>query len=491
MTIGSLPFVRDVCSGAGAALGAARSTALASAYWGTSARALDVIYALSMFGVLGALPLLAKSLASFAGQVYLRRRGSPVLLRRALLATCAFGMLSLQGCAHLVVGDSKSPIQAGAPNMIRTLGSDQTFSNLSTLSVARRVRALRADETPTILAMSGGGADGAFGAGALVGLTRSGSRPQFTVVTGTSAGALIAPYAFLGSAWDAQLAEIYTTGQARHLLRPRALGALFGPSIYRGAPLKDLVDRYVTDSLIQAVAHEAASGRLLLIVTTDVETGEPVAWDLGSIAMNGGPKARTLFRDVLVASASVPGMFPPVIIRVQEQRTITEETHVDGSVAVPFLVPAGFADAPSEAQTDPSRRATVYVLIDGRLSEEPKSVQLRASTILSRSVSAGLTHMMRTTLEFTAMNVDLHGAQLEYSAIPMSYPTSSPFDFRVETTRPLFEYGYECAQAGRLWISSQRPSHYGNNDGPGVSQQVACPVDEDNSSIARVVDASQ
>jgi predicted acylesterase/phospholipase RssA len=220
--------------------------------------------------------------------------------------------------------------------MIRTLGADQTFSNLSAHSVAQRVRAQHGGETLNILAMSAGGADGAFGAGALVGLTRSGSRPQFAIVTGVSAGALIAPYAFLGPAWDSQLVEIYTTGRAEHLLQPRGLGALFG-SVHRGRPLKELVDRYTTDALIQAVAREAAAGRLLLIVTTDVETGEPVVWDLGSIAMNGGANARTLFRDVLVASASVPGKLPPVIIRVHEQNTMTEEAHVDGMVSVPFF----------------------------------------------------------------------------------------------------------------------------------------------------------
>jgi predicted acylesterase/phospholipase RssA len=229
-------------------------------------------------------------------------------------------------------------------------------------------------EALNILAMSAGGADGAFSAGALVGLTRSGSRPQFAIVTGVSAGALIAPYAFLGPAWDSQLVEIYTTGRAEHLLQPRGLGALFGSSVHRGRPLKELVDRYTTDALIQAVSREAAAGRLLLIVTTDVETGEPVVWDLGSIAMNGGANARTLFRDVLVASASVPGMLPPVIIRVHEQNTMTEEAHVDGMVSAPLFVPAGFAEMPEDDVVDRSRGAIVYVIIDGRLSEKPLSV---------------------------------------------------------------------------------------------------------------------
>jgi predicted acylesterase/phospholipase RssA len=149
-----------------------------------------------------------------------------------------------------------------------------------------------------------------------------------------------------------------------------------GSNVHRGRPLKDLVDRYTTDALIQAVAREAAAGRLLLIVTTDVETGEPVAWDLGSIAMNGGPNARTLFRDVLVASASAPGIFPPVIIRVHEQSTMTEEAHVDGMV--PFFVPSVLAEMREDEVVGRSRGAIVYVIIDGRLSEKPQSVSTRA-----------------------------------------------------------------------------------------------------------------
>lgn len=354
--------------------------------------------------------------------------------------------LLLLGCSPLVIREAKSPAQTDAPNSIRTLGADRRFSTLSAQSVAQRLHATRADEPVNILALSGGGADGAFGAGAVAGLTRSGSRRQFSVVTGVSAGALIAPYAFLGPEWDEQLIDIYTTGRGEHLLQSRGLGALFGSSLYRGTPLKELVDRYATDALIEAVAREAATGRLLLVATTDVGTGEPVVWDLGSIAMNGGPGARALFRDVLVASASVPGIFPPVVIRVQEQDALYDEVHVDGSITVPFVVPLPL-----------SRGAAVYVIVDGRLSEEPLPIRLRTRAIVARSVSTGLNHMLRTTLELTATNAELQGARLQYAAIPITYPTVAPFDFHAETVRSLFRYGYECAQSGQLWVPYGEP----------------------------------
>jgi predicted acylesterase/phospholipase RssA len=262
----------------------------------------------------------------------------------AVFLAFVMSLLSLQGCAPAVMS-VKAPAQAvtGPPYTIRTLGADQRFMELSISAVAQRMREGQASEPLSILALSGGGADGAFGAGALVGLTRSGARPRFSVVTGVSAGALIAPYAFLGPEWDADLINAYTTGRAEHLLQARGLGMLFGSSVYRGTPLKQLVDQYLSDAMIRAIAREAATGRLLLVATTNVDTAEPVVWDLGAIALNGGDKAKALFRDILVASASVPGMFPPVVIRLQENGDPYDEAHVDGTTTVPFFVPSALA----------------------------------------------------------------------------------------------------------------------------------------------------
>src|SRR5260370_34419692 len=277
---------------------------------------------------------------------------------------------------------------------IRPLGDDLRYSQQSSGDLARRIQAQKPGEPINILALSGGGAGGAFGAGAIGGLNHSGERPEFAVVTGVSAGALIAPYAFLGPAWDHQLMEMYTSGSGEHVLHSRGLGAIFGSSMYSGTPLKELVDRYATDSLIEAIAVEASKGRLLLVATTDVNTGEPVVWDLGAIAMNGGSDARTLFRDVLVASASVPGLFPPIIIRIPADGGQRNETHVDGGVTLPFFILPSPVDIPAESM-DHARSAKLYVVIDGQLGEQPRAKRLRATAIMSRSVEAGLHRMLR------------------------------------------------------------------------------------------------
>lgn len=396
---------------------------------------------------------------------------------------CITSLLTLVGCAPTAIRDPSAttyPVEPGdSPETIRTLGADQQFTDMPIASITERARRIQPEEPFRILALSGGGAQGAFGAGALVGLGRSGALPQFSVVTGVSAGALIAPYAFLGSAWDRQLTDAYTSGRAEHLLQPRGLGVIFGSSAYRGSPLEHLVEHYLTDALMRAVAREADSGRLLLVATTNVDTGESVVWDLGSIAMNGGDQAKALFRDVLVASASVPGLFPPVIIHVQEHGTLFAEAHVDGTATAPFLVPDGLIRQPPGHDASP-RPAAVYVIVDGRLSEEPRSIRLRFRPILSRSISVGLIHMMRTTLELTATSAERDGANFEYSAIPIAYGYLASFDFRASTMRPLFEYGYDCAQAGRLWISSPRAAvAEADRSGEGANRNVRCPADDE------------
>jgi len=401
--------------------------------------------------------------------------------RFAARILCLTSLIALGACAPAVLRaplTSRAEDSSQSPETIRTLGADQQFAELPIATVAQRARAVRPDQPFDILALSGGGADGAFGAGALIGLAQSGTRPAFSVVTGVSAGALIAPYAFLGPGWDRELADAYTSGRAEHLLQPRELGVVFGSSAYSGSPLKHLVEHYLTDALVQAVAREAAAGRLLLVATTNVDTGETVIWDLGSIAMNGGQRAKALLRDVLVASASVPGLFPPVIIRVQERGRLFAEAHVDGTATTPFLVPASLAQQPEGF--DSSRPTAVYVIVDGRLSEEPRPVELRFRAILSRSISVGMTHMMRTTLELTATSTEIQGAHFEYAAIPAAYGSVTAFDFRTSTMRALFQYGYDCAQAGRFWISSPRIAARGaeRRGDDGTSQRVRCPSED-------------
>jgi hypothetical protein len=377
-------------------------------------------------------------------------------------------LLTLQACAHT---DIREPIssQGDAPDSIRTLGVDQRFSSVASKSVARRVRAQRSGQPASILALSGGGAEGAFGAGALVGLTRSALRPQFSVVTGVSTGALIAPYAFLGSDWDDQLVEVFTSGRAEHLLHSRGLGVLFGSSVYSGTPLKQLVDRYATDALIQAVAREAATGRLLLVATTDVSTGEPVIWDLGSIAMNGGAGAKALFRDVLVASASIPGALPPVMIRVEASGQSYDEMHVDGATTASLFIAPEIAGYLTDPLTD-LRGGSLYVVVNGQLGTIPQTTRVRTLPIFKRGLVAAFRSNARADFALAAAFAERNQMTVKVTDIPTDYPYHGPLDLHRSTMHALFDFAARCAAAEQLWetpveaLERARQAHFTVSD---------------------------
>lgn len=184
------------------------------------------------------------------------------------------------------------------------------------------LRSASKDGSLNILALSGGGSGGAYGAGVLAGMSRAHARPPFEMVTGVSAGALLAPFAFLGPDWDGRMKDAFTGERSARLLRSptrTVLARLLSPcGLAHHNALFLLVDHFVTPQMIEAVAHEDATGRRLVVATTDLDKHETVLWKLGEIARQGGPAGRRLFRDVLTASASVPGVFPPVLIRVRE-----------------------------------------------------------------------------------------------------------------------------------------------------------------------------
>jgi hypothetical protein len=204
--------------------------------------------------------------------------------------------------------------------------------------------------------------------------------------------------------------------------------------------------------LIRAVADESAQGRSLLVATTDLDKEETVIWDMGAIASQGGESARRLFRDVLVASASIPGLFAPVIIRVEGSGIQYDEMHVDGSATVPFF----FAPEITQllgADSGDLRGANLYVIVNGQFSTLPHTTAIETMPILARSLSAQLGHSARTTLALSAAYSRQHGMGFQFSYIPIDYPFLGPLDFGSSTMKSLFDYALQCAAAGHLWTT--------------------------------------
>jgi predicted acylesterase/phospholipase RssA len=392
---------------------------------------------------------------------------------------CAIALLA--GCTSLGPQlPTSTADEAGSESLafgVRTLGADGEFELLSSDEVARRLRATLGERPLSVLALSSGGASGAFGAGALAGLTMGGTRPEFTVVTGVSSGALVAPFAFLGPSWDEEMTGIFTTGETDGLLRSRGLGAVFGSSVYSGEPLRRLIERYADDAMISAIAAEAAKGRLLLVATTDFGSGEPVIWDLGSIALHGKKDAKPLIQILLLASASVPGMLPPVTVSFRSRGELHTETHVDGGVTVPFFIAPAPGDLPQATAAGP-QSTMVRVIIDGPLRNLPRRTHANAMSIFTRSLSAGLSHVTRTQLESTVAAVHERGISLEYAAIPASYPLGGAFDFGPDAQRLLFEFAATCAASDRLWIRVHPGSGIPVSERLPASAGAACPADD-------------
>lgn len=298
------------------------------------------------------------------------------------------------------------------------------------------------------LALSGGGANGAFGAGVLVGWSERGDRPRFDIVTGVSTGALTAPLAFAGPAWDGRLAEAYHDAGLRTLTRDR-LAVLRNPSLYGAAPLRQLVSRYVDADLLEAVASEHLAGRRLLVATTNLDTRSPVIWDLGAVALDAREPGRrdaalALFRQILVAAASIPAVFPPVIITADSTGRVGE-MHVDGGVTAPFfLVPETMNFWRPEA---PMRPTDLYLIINGQTGTTFSLTPGRAGPIVERTLDTLGRADARNQLRFVAAFASRNDAAVSYAAIPDDLD-ANPLAFDARNTARLFALGRSRALTG-------------------------------------------
>lgn len=299
-----------------------------------------------------------------------------------------------------------------------------------------------------VLALSGGGAGGAFGAGALVGMTRAGARPAFTTVTGVSTGALLAPFAFIGPDWDARLEEAFTGGYASELLALTAVRP--GPSLYPSEQLSLLVRRYVDSALVTAVADAHRAGRRLFVATANLDAETISIWDMGAIAASGREGALELFADVLIASASLPGIFPPKLIRVEHEGRAFEEMHVDGGTITPLFV-ASEALLSRRASGWDGASVEVYALVNTTLSPSLKPTPMRAVPILVRSFELMLRSSYRSALRGVAAFCAINGFTLRTGSVPGAFAGASMLRFDRPAMTRMFEHGLDLAAANELW----------------------------------------
>lgn len=310
-----------------------------------------------------------------------------------------------------------------------------------------------------VLALSGGGSYGAFTAGMLNGWTASGQRPQFDIVSGVSTGALISTYAFLGPQYDQTLREFYTNTTTGDIYRNRFKPAILcSDSFVSSKPLERVIESTVTPQLLCAVAMAHAQGRRLYIGTTNVDTGRLVIWDMGAIASSGKPNALTLYRQIVLASASPPGFFPPVQIDVSVNGRNYTEMHVDGGTTAQVFFRASMIhidQAAAAAGQRPLAGSKVYIIVAGKPFPDPSCVDDKALKIAARSITALTYAQTRNDLIRIYTLTLLTGMDYRVASIPQDWPIhEDSMKFEPGPMRQLFDLGFQRAVTGQAWADA-------------------------------------
>lgn len=302
------------------------------------------------------------------------------------------------------------------------------------------------------LILSSGGADGAFGAGLLNGLSAAGKRPDYAVVTGVSTGALIAPFAFAGPRYDDALRKAYTEVTAADIFEA---GSSTGESFVNSWPLRDFIAKQITPQLIADIAAAYRSGRRLFIVTTDLDSQRSVVWNMGAIATHGGANATKLFVNVLLASASIPGGFPPVLIDVESGGKHFQEMHVDGGLGGQFFVaPPSLMASTSEYRLPATQ---LYIVVNTALQREFKVVDRFAPTILTQSIGMAVPVDTGLMIDRTYIVAKRSGVEFNVATIPATFsaPSKGPFD--PEYMKTLFQVGSVQGKGATAFAATPPP----------------------------------
>jgi predicted acylesterase/phospholipase RssA len=320
------------------------------------------------------------------------------------------------------------------------------------------------------LAISGGGAEGAYGAGILCGWTATGTRPEFKVVTGISTGALTAPFAFLGPAYDERLRTVYTSVTTEEIARKRGiLAAIYNDAMMDTVPLRRLMARTVDEQMMKDIAAEYAEGRLLLVATTNLDANRGVIWNIGAIAASGDPGSLDLIHNILIASAAIPAAFPPVMFDVEVNGKAYQEMHVDGGAkAQVFLYPPTLHLNDSALAVGIRRDRVAYVIRNARLDPKWADVHRKTLSIAGRAIDSliqtqGVGDLYRIYMVAKRDDVDFN-----LGFIPATFNEKAEESFDPVYMTKLFGVGY---------AEATRPGGYPwHKSPPGFDESNAVPL---------------
>lgn len=379
----------------------------------------------------------------------------------ALLAITLHSIVLVGGCTTI----SRRPVPEALVDLVRVVDMpadirswgdrySDIFLRSVSQSIAQADRTYGREEPPDVLSISSGGLNGAFAAGVLCGWTEHGTRPVFRVVTGVSIGAIIAPFAFLGSEYDDRLEEMARCATEENIYRVRgSAAAVLSDSLADNAPLARFVAHYVDQGVLLAVAAEHAKGRRLFVATTNLDAKRPVIWDLGAIASSGSPGALHLFRQVIVASAAVPVLFPPSYVVVEYAGRRYDEMHVDGAVSAQIMLYGqSFTLEEALASADaPRQHPTHYIILNRQFSLPWSPAEPTLVAIATHSVTRLMHDQGVGDLWQAYATCARDGVEFRLAVIPddEELPTAPGID--MATVVRLFERGKALARAGYPW----------------------------------------
>jgi predicted acylesterase/phospholipase RssA len=305
----------------------------------------------------------------------------------------------------------------------------------------------------TLLGVSGGGDNGAFGAGLLCSWSQSGNRPRFKAVTGVSTGALIAPFAFVGPEYDHVLRSVFTSVGPSDVARKRSLlAAINNDAMADNRPLWKQISRHADEGLLTKIADEHANGRILLVGTTNLDARQPVVWNMGKIAASGAPGALHLFRTILLASAAIPGAFPPTMVRVEADGETYEEMHVDGGASAQvFLYPPSMRGVAASVGEEMTRKFDVYIIRNSRVRAAWAPVKRRTLSITGPAIRSLLHTQGFGDLYRIYATTQRDGLDFNLAFIDDDFNAEHPQEFDTQYMRTLFDYGFRHGRDGYPW----------------------------------------
>ncbi|WP_234709108.1 patatin-like phospholipase family protein [Rhizobium rhizogenes] len=317
------------------------------------------------------------------------------------------------------------------------------------------------------LVLSGGGAGGAFSVGALNAWSDGGQRPEFDIVSGVSTGALIAPYAFLGPAYDSILVDLYTSGVAKKLIDADFLPqGLMGASLLKQKPLRTMVERRLTRDVLAKIAAEHRKGRRLLVLTSNLDSQRAVIWNMGAIADSGRPDALQLFQDIIIASASIPGLYPAVLIKAKSGDQSFEEMHSDGGSASQILtIPEGWMANSDKVEWPKGVTLNMYIIVNNALMSEFSTTTNNTFAVMARANSSLIKAQTRSALVATYVYAQKNGIRFRVASIDTQVAYNMTDPFNTNYMRAVYNLGYAKMASDSLW--KDRPSFTGT---PKITQ---------------------